>query len=137
MKQLIFLICVIGTLTATSCKKDDPYNISGDYQLTEAATITVSRHKMPVKIGVFNITSTLCPPNALCIAQGFGSADVAFKTNDGQTTVKVCSGMCTTIPTKEKVNLNGVNYEVTLTDVKPIGSTNNFSVLISLKKLSN
>jgi hypothetical protein len=135
MKKLSLLIITIALLINSSCKKEDPYNIGGDYQLTEATTITVSKRKMPIKIGVSNIVNTLCPPNALCVSQGFAAADVAFKTNEGQTTIKVCSGMCNQLPVKEKVTLNGITYEVTLTDVKPLGSTGKSSVIINLKKL--
>ncbi|WP_461787784.1 hypothetical protein [Pedobacter sp.] len=135
MKKLTLLILSIGLCVIVSCRKEDPYNIAGDYQLTEEAPITVSKRKMPVKIGVLNIISTLCPPNALCVSQGFGATDVAFKTNEGQITIKVCTGMCNQLPTKEKVTLNGVTYEVTLTAVKPLGSTGKLSVIINLKKL--
>lgn len=129
------LIVLLLSFFFVSCEKENPYNLSGDYQLTQDIPLVLSQDKLPVTITATNVSDSRCPANVQCVWEGLASADLTFKSNDEEKTIKVCTGGCSkmNIPVSETVTLNGVSYEVKLKDVS-ISENQKLATITLLKK---
>lgn len=120
-KICIILLWFFSTMV--SCKKENPYDISGKYQLTTATPLVISKHKLPITISAANLYDCRCPEDVMCIWAGYASIEITFKTAQEEKTITLCTGEgcnITSIALNDTVVLNGVSYEVKLDGIEGI-----------------
>lgn len=132
MKNSIVILLI--AFFFVGCEKENPYNLSGTYQLTQDVALTLSKDKLPVTLVATNINDSRCPANVQCVWEGLATADVTFKGSEEEKAIKTCTGGCKVmnITESEIVILNGVSYEVKLKDVT--NSENKIVAFVTLEK---
>ena len=125
------LLCLIVLLTVLlfiqACKKsnngnkneNENLNLTGTHILKKDVVKNVTEDNQKVELTAIGFDITSCPPNVTCISGGYAIVKIKFKDETKEQTLQLCVGGCTisSVPPQDIVTINGIKYNVKLTDV--------------------
>ncbi|MEE1943549.1 hypothetical protein VRU48_00420 [Pedobacter sp. KR3-3] len=132
------LLAFAMAIALLACKKDKAADLSGNYTIANNKALELQPNgQTAVQLAVTAIEDTRCPPNAFCAVAGWGKVALTVKDRGIAKEKKLTLYTGYNLPKEQKdmakININGSNYIIQLSDITPYPGINTTEKTVQLR----